>query len=249
MLGKVCKTLGLTERLTERFIQIPRTWVDRARAQAEKELKSSPRDCALNVTRNDIIAACYLKVLYSTHPPTQDAVHFFGPVDYRPFIKPPDPGTYYIHNSFAFLRCKFSVHQLQTEPISNIALIIRQVTVLSKSSSSVRQYLRFSEDHASNIVALNYCGGANPPIVILSPWTTFDFTNLDFSGAGLEANKPSVTFVNPIVTIPPEHAVGPIIITGKDASGDYWIRASNTWAGWERFSQVGGMESLFPSGK
>ncbi|KAJ5971285.1 uncharacterized protein N7479_001203 [Penicillium vulpinum] len=240
------ENLGFAEKLSTKFIHVPGAWVDELRAKSQEELNRSLLD--INLTRNDVLAAWYLKTIYSPQPSSQDSVDYYGPINYRRFIKPAETGTYYIHNSVGVLRCKFSVEQLRREPIANIARDIRLKTLQYTSPASIEQYLRFSEDHASAPLALNARRGGNLAVVLLSQWTSFNYTGLDFSGASLDRQiAPVVSFVNPAVTIPFNLTIGPMVLIEKNGSGGYWIRASNTSSGWKAFSHFSRMQNLFPA--
>ncbi|KAJ5887670.1 hypothetical protein N7495_007711 [Penicillium taxi] len=243
LLTNIAEKLMLAERLTTKFIHVPGSWVDELRAKSQVELHQSSTD--IEITRNDILAAWYLKTIYSPQNSSQHSVDYYGPINYRPFISPPKAGTYYIHNSVGVIRCKFSVHQLQRESITTIARDIRRQTLLYASPASVEQYLRFSENHSTRALALSARRGGNLALVGLSQWTTFNYTDLDFSGASLQGQKATVIFVNPAVTIPFNLTVGPMIIIEKNGTGGYWIRASNTSSGWKTFSHSSKIENLF----
>ncbi|KAJ5718942.1 hypothetical protein N7493_007397 [Penicillium malachiteum] len=245
LLATLAEKVGLAEKLTTKFIQVPGAWVDELRVKSQEDLEQSLP--GVELTRNDVIAAWYLKTIYSSQASSHGSVDYYGPINYRAFIQPPEAGTYYLHNSVGVLRCKFSVQQLQKESVTNIARDIRLKTLEYTSPASVEQYLRFSEDHLSRSLALSSRRGGNLAMVGLSQWTTFNYTSLDFSGANLTGKKALVTFVNPAVTIPFNLTIGPMILIEKNGSGGYWIRASNTSSGWKTFSHFSKMENLFPA--
>jgi hypothetical protein len=244
LLATLAEKIGLAEKLTTKFIHVPGAWVDELRTKSQEDLRAGL--LGVELTRNDVIAAWYLKTIYSPHALSQGSVDYYGPINYRPFIKPPEAGTYYLHNSVGVLRCRFSVRQLQKESVTNIARDIRLKTLEYASPASVEQYLRFSEDHLSRSLALSARRGGNLAMVGLSQWTAFNYTGLDFSGASLTGQKALVSFVNPAVTIPFNLTIGPMILIEKNGSGGYWIRASNTSSGWKTFSHFSKMENLFP---
>lgn len=234
------------EGLTTRFIHIPGLWLQKIRAKTEDELLEYPQASGIVLTRNDILAAWYLKTVVYPEKSTDDPVDFCGPINYRPFVRNNDAGTYYIHNSISWLRWRSSVRQLQSCSITRIALEIRLATMKYQRPASVKQFLQFSESLASNTLPMNARGNRNVAVVALSPWTTFDYKSLDFSGANVGSRKVSVTFVDPVVSIPLNAAVGPVAITQKDGLGGYWIRASNTAAGWENLCMSSNLKNLFP---
>jgi hypothetical protein len=220
LLATFAQKVGLAEKLTTKFILVPGAWEDELRTKSQEDLKQSP--LSIELTRNDVIAAWYLKTIYSPQESSQGSVDYYGPINYRPFIKPPEVGTYYLHNSVGVLRCKFSVQQLQKESLTNIARDIRLKTLEYTSPASVEQYLRFSEDHSSRSLALSARRGGNLAMVGLSQWTVFNYNGLDFSGASLNGQKALVSFVNPAVTIPFNLTIGPMILIekmGQEATG------------------------------
>lgn len=238
---------GFLAELAAKFIYIPGAWVDELRVKSQAELK----DCypEIQLTRNDVIAAWYLKSVYSPQPTTMssDPVDYFGIINLRRFIEPPKSGTYYIRCSIGAFRCFFSVHQLKEESVAEIARNIRLATLQYTSTESVRQGLRFSEDHASKSLTLALRGTISLGVAVVSHWTTFDYAGLDFSGASLHGKKASVIFVNPMIVNNWHLTIAPVAIVTKNGSEGYWIRATNTSTGWERFGQSNSMESLFPT--
>ncbi|KAJ6023679.1 hypothetical protein N7540_004476 [Penicillium herquei] len=237
--------VGLMEELTTKFIHIPSAWVDKLHTKSNEELReNSP---SIELTRNDILAAWYLKTIYSPQTISHGTVDYYGPVNFRPFIDPPKAGTQYIRNSIGIFRCKFSVEQLQRESVGNIARAIHMTTLRYRQPASVEQFLRFSENNTSKNLAVRARSGGNLAFVGMSPLTRFDFAGLDFSGASIERAKASVILFNPLVSIPLNAALGPIAIVAKDGLGDYWIRAANNSTGWENLDRSSRLENLFPS--
>ncbi|CAI7628212.1 unnamed protein product [Penicillium glandicola] len=247
LLAILAVKFAFIEDLTTKFVYIPGAWVDELRDKSQGELK----DCSpeIRLTRNDVIAAWYLKSVYFPQPTTTSSnpVDYFGIINFRRFIEPPKPGTYYIRCSVGALRCKFSVQQLQEESVAKIARHIRLATLQYTSTESVRQSLRFSEDHTSKTLTLTLRGGGNLGFSVVSHWTTFGYADLDFSGASINGQKASVVFVNPMILNEFNLTIAPMAVATKSGSGGYWIRAMNTPTGWERFSESNGMESLFPT--
>lgn len=238
---------GLLEEFTTKFIYIPGAWVDELRMKSQTELK----DCSseIQLTRNDVIAAWYLKSVYSPQPSaiSPNPVDYFGIINFRRFLEPPKAGTYYIRCSVGALRCKFSTQQLKKESVAEIARDIRLATLQYTSPISVQQSLRFSEDHTSKTFTLALRGTVNLGFAVVSHWTTFDYTGLDFSGASLHGQRASVIFVSPMIVNTWNITIAPVAVVTKNGSGCYWIRATNTSTGWERFSESNSMESLFPT--
>ncbi|EKV05791.1 Chloramphenicol acetyltransferase-like domain [Penicillium digitatum] len=238
---------GFLEDLTTKFLYVPGAWVDELRTKSQGELK----DCApeIQLTRNDVIAAWYLKSVYSSQPTatSPNPVDYFGIINFRRFLEPPKAGTYYIRCSVGALRCKFSVQRLKEESVAEIARDIRLTTLQYTSHGSVHQNLRFSEDHTTKTLTLALRGTGNLGFAVVSHWTTFDYASLDFSGASVDRRKPSVLFVNPMIVNTWNLTIAPVAVVTKNGSGGYWIRATNTPTGWERFSQSHSMESLFPT--
>ncbi|KAJ5826907.1 hypothetical protein N7447_003670 [Penicillium robsamsonii] len=247
LLAVLAVKFGFREDFKTKFVYISGTWVDELRIKSQEGLK----DCSpeIQLTRNDVIAAWYLKCVYSAQPtPTSpNPVDYFGVINFRRFLEPPKAGTYYIRCSVGPLRCKFSVQQLKKASVGEIARDIRLTTLQYTSTGSVQQSLRFSEDHSSKTLSLALRGTGKLGLAVVSHWTTFDYTGLDFSGARLNGQKASVVFVNPMIVNTLKLNIVPVAVVTKDGSGGYWIRATNTSTGWERFSRSHGMESLFPT--
>ncbi|KAJ5382565.1 hypothetical protein N7517_000476 [Penicillium concentricum] len=237
---------GFREDFKTKFIYIPGAWVDELRIKSQEELKDGSRE--IQLTRNDVIAAWYLKCVYSHQPAatSPNPVDYFGVINFRRFLAPPKAGTYYIRCSVGALRCNFSVQQLKRASVGEIARDIRLTTLQYTSSGSVQQSLRFSEDHSSKTLSLALRGTGNLGLAVVSHWTTFDYAGLDFSGAIPNRQKASVLFVNPMIVNTLKLNIVPVAVVTKDGSGGYWIRATNTSTGWERFSRSNSMEILFP---
>lgn len=242
LVTKFAEKIGLVEKLVVKFIHVPGAWVDDLRTKLQDQLNKSDPD--IRLTRNDVIAAWYLKTIYFPQVTSHDTVDYYGPVNYRSFINPPEVGTFYIHNSVGVLRCKFSVEQLKNEPLASIARNIRLKTLQYTCPASIEQHLRFSEENVSRTLALRTRRGGNLANVLLSQWTTFDYFGLNFSGANLNGQKASVLFVNPAVTIPFNFEIWPTAFIEKNRSGNYWIRASNTLTGWRNFSDHNSTDNL-----
>lgn len=247
LLTLLAMKFGFLEELTTKFIYIPGAWVDELRVKSQGELE----DCSpeIQLTRNDIIAAWYLKSIYSHQPAatSPNPVDYLGVINFRRFLEPPKAGTYYIRCSVGALRCKFSVQQLKEESVAEIARDIRLTTLQYTSTGSVCQSLRFSEDHTSKTLTLALRGSGNLACAVVSHWTTFDYTGLDFSGANLRGQKVSVIFVNSMIVNEWDLKIAPVAVVMKNGSGGYWIRAANTFTGWSRFGESNNMEILFPA--
>ncbi|KAL3468967.1 hypothetical protein BJX99DRAFT_265638 [Aspergillus californicus] len=236
------QSFGFSESLTPRLVHIPRTWIDEVRARAQKELESDE----VQLTRNDIIAALYLKTLYRANGGGSGPVDFTGPIDYRGFLEPREDDTYYPHNSIVFLHCPLSEHEVQTESIAQVAKKIRLATTLFKHPAVVKRGVQFSEEKVVAPSLPQLRGGAKWSFPLVSPWTTFDYTGLDFSGASSQGGSPSVVFVNPYISLRNgESLLSPILITLKDGFGGYWLRGTNTTTGWEDFDRCTSIEALF----
>ncbi|KGO46570.1 hypothetical protein PEX1_036320 [Penicillium expansum] len=239
--------LGFLEDLTTKFISIPGTWVEELRIKSQMELKyCSPE---VQLTRNDVIAAWYLKSVYSPQPTatSPNLVDYLGIINFRRFLEPPRAGTYYIRCSVGALRCKFTVQQLKEQSVAEIARDIRLTTLQYTSTGSVHQSLRFSEDHTAKTLTLPLRGTGNIGFAVVSHWTTFDYASLDFSAASRSGQKAPVIFVNPMIVNTWNLTIAPVAVVTKNGSGGYWIRATNTPTGWEQSSQSNSMESLFPA--
>jgi hypothetical protein len=83
-------------------------------------------------------------------------------------------------------------------------------------------------------------------MLMVTSWTGFDFSALEFSAASCEKGQiAKVTFLNPIVRNMRD-GVWPCAFTLKSVDGGgYWLRASNTQAGWENFDKSGDVGNLF----
>ncbi|OQE41057.1 hypothetical protein PENCOP_c005G02527 [Penicillium coprophilum] len=246
LLAILAVKFGFREELQTKFIHVPGTWVDELRARSQAELKGCSPE--IQLTRNDVIAAWYLKSVYSPQPVATShyPVDYFGIIDFRRFIEPPKAGTYYIRCSVLALRCDFSIRQLKEESVAKIARDIRLTTLQYTSTESVRQSLQFAEDHSSKPISLALRGTGKLGFAVVSHWTTFDYTGLDLSGASLSGKCPSVVFVNPMIVHKLNITLVPVAVVAKDGFGGYWIRATNTSTGWEQFSRSYDMETLFP---
>ncbi|KAL3482071.1 hypothetical protein BJX99DRAFT_217312 [Aspergillus californicus] len=238
--------LGLTERMTHKMIHLPGSWVNDVRKIAQKELDTNT-DSNIQLTRNDVIAAFYLKLVYSSRPVSDKPVDYFGPVNYRPLLDSPAKGTYYNHNSIILLRCRFSEDEVQMESIAKIAERIRLATLEYKSPAVIQRELRFIEDKVLAPAVPKSRGAMKWGLPFVTPWTTFDFKRLDFSGACLAAcqRRPSVVFVNPDLRLIGGNFPNPLLISVKDGSGGYWVRAAHTASGWETFEHWASLERLF----
>ncbi|KAJ5158368.1 uncharacterized protein N7500_008019 [Penicillium coprophilum] len=246
LLAILAVKLGFREELKTKFIHISGTWVDELRVKAQAELKGCSPE--IQLTRNDVIAAWYLKCVYSSQPvaTSHHPVDYFGIINFRRFIEPPKAGTYYIRCSVLALRCDFSIWQLKEDSVADIARHIRLKTLQFTSTESIRQSLQFSEDHLSKPISLALRGTGKLGFAVVSHWTTFDYTGLDLSGASLSEKKPSVVFVNPMIVHKLNFTLVPVAVVAKDGSGGYWIRATNTSTGWDQFNRSNDMETLFP---
>ncbi|PWY73530.1 hypothetical protein BO83DRAFT_398940 [Aspergillus eucalypticola CBS 122712] len=210
LLRKLC----LQETLQERYIYLPDDWVG---AMHKRPLAAfAPTTVGAQPTRNNVINACYRRV-----------------------VEPPQPGTYWIHNSIGLLRHKLSVSQIQNESVAKLAGGLRLVSLRYTSPASIKAFLRMCEDHSSQRMLPKIPAKGRVPMVMVTTWTGFDFARLDFSGAACDENKPvRVLFVHPLVRSLPQ-GVRPSAHTLKGVrEGGYWLRAWNTPSGWKRFSQM-----------
>ncbi|KAI9374430.1 hypothetical protein BJX61DRAFT_540779 [Aspergillus egyptiacus] len=240
---KTSEAVGLSQKFTERLLHFPGAWVDELRRQAQQELDKTTTHARVQLTRNDIIAAVYLKMLYSSRKASHQPVYFRGALGFRPFLQPPPPGVYYHHDSVFLQRCDFSTHQVQTESIAKLAERIRRTTLEFKKAAVIKQEIRFIEDNdnATNFI-FQTSGSLKWNLLVVSPWTTFKYTGLDFSGASRTGRKPAVILVHPRV----DRMTGvQVMISLKDGSGGYWIRATNTADGWSAFETSISRENLF----
>nr|QDO73506.1 PeniE [Penicillium griseofulvum] len=263
LIAQFWKTLGLREKLTEKYIHLPGDWVDEVRNQAQKELSSLPESSDVELTRNDIISAWYLKTI---HGPSSSSgcdttpVDFYVAINYKGLLNPNTTGgcsekgpsaeqqqTQYLHHSVAIFRCMFSAYQLQNDSISSIAWRIRRATLHYKQPSSIKKYVRFVEKNNSNLLVVDIRASNPFSMVGLSSWTTYNYMALDFSGAIGDRKAPQdgvrVTFVNPLALSP---ISGLTLYTLKDGKGGYVIRTANTKTQWKQLEKSSSMENLFP---
>ncbi|KAL5339153.1 hypothetical protein BJX70DRAFT_397932 [Aspergillus crustosus] len=268
MLLRLSDALGLSKNLTQKTIYIPETWVDevRARAQEELELEAGDEKSGIHLTRNDIIAAFYLKLVYSWQKPTDSPVDYLGPINYRGLLEPANTNTeietetekekttYYMHNSIIFLLAQFTTRELQTTPITQIALRIRLATLNATTNPPlIKQEILRIETELLAPAMQDIRGSVRYGAPMVSPWSTFNYTGLDFSGARARAGtktdgrgrKPAVIFVCPNVPLTLGDLPSPIAIGVKDGKGGYWVRGANSRRGWEGFERGGGGEGLF----
>ncbi|KAJ5895359.1 hypothetical protein N7495_007050 [Penicillium taxi] len=231
-------TLGLREKLKEKYVHLPCGWVDQISTQAQKELNVLPESLDIQLTRNDIISAWYLKTIYGpSYSSCSDntLVDFCVAINYKGLINPllaedasektlpqkEQQKSHYLHHRVAIFRCKFTTSQLQNDSIASIAWNIRRATLHYKQPSSIQKYIQFVEKRNSNFLIVNICASDPFSMVKLSSWTTYDYMALDFSGAigdrKVQQDKASVAFVNPLAVSP---ITGLTLYTLKDGMGD-----------------------------
>ncbi|KAL2807892.1 hypothetical protein BJX63DRAFT_425016 [Aspergillus granulosus] len=245
----LAETLRLSPKLTHRTIYLPGTWVDSVRARAQKELEVRGEYLGLQLTKNDLIAALYLKLVYGAKKPnySNNPVDYIGPINYRPLLKPSGLDTYYTHNSITCLLCQFSEHELRTESITKIAARIRLATIQYRHPASIKREISRFEDKVLAPAMQDSHASVKWGLPMVSPWTTFNYTALDFSGASRQGRKPSIVFANPSVPLALGTLLSPFAINLKDGAGGYWLRGANTQHGWEVFEQLTSMDNLFHS--
>ncbi|RAL00063.1 uncharacterized protein BO80DRAFT_357626 [Aspergillus ibericus CBS 121593] len=243
------RRLGLQEDLEERYVYLPAEWVGAVRKRALETLSMLPADPQprwdSQPTKNNIINAWFLKTIYSTVARSNAPVDFYGPLSYRPVVAPPPPGHYWIHNSIGLLREKLTVAQIQQESVATLAGRLRLATLRYTTPSSIQAYLRVCEDHAGRRVLPNIQGRGTTPMVMVTPWTGFDFSALDFSAASSAPSRPAqVVFVNALVREMRE-GVWPSAFTLKSVQGGgYWLRGWNTPSGWRNLDRLGDIDVL-----
>ncbi|KAL2785098.1 hypothetical protein BJX66DRAFT_68174 [Aspergillus keveii] len=248
-LEMLLSSVGLAQKLTDRLVYLPGSWVDEVRARAQKELQCSSSEFqGVQLTRNDIIAALYLRLVYGARGTSNKPVDYIGPMNYRGLLEALEPDTYYAHNTVILLLCLFSEHELQTHSITRVAARIRLATMQYHQPAVVKHELRLLEDKALAPAMRDIRGSIQWGSAMVSPWTTFDYTSLDFSGAvrAYDAGHvPSVVFVNANVSLMFASFPSPFAITLKNGAGGYWFRGANTKRGWEHFELLTSMDSLF----
>ncbi|GKZ18407.1 hypothetical protein AbraIFM66951_000965 [Aspergillus brasiliensis] len=200
LLRKLC----VEETLEERFIYLPHDWVGTMRKRALDTLAImlvSPQPLWDDQpTRNNIINAWFLKTVYCALPRSTATMYFYGPLSYRPVIEPPPQGTYWIHNSVGLMQQELSVAQIQDESVALLAGRLRLATLRYTSPASIKSFLRMCEDYASQQMLPSVPSLGRMPMVMVTTWTGFDFSCLDFSGAACTSTKSvRVLFVNPLV--------------------------------------------------
>ncbi|PYI09298.1 hypothetical protein BO78DRAFT_438820 [Aspergillus sclerotiicarbonarius CBS 121057] len=243
------RQLGLQEDLEERFVYLPADWVGAVRKRALETLSMLPADPQPRwdnqPTKNNIINAWFLKTIYSTVARSNAPVDFYGPLSYRSVVEPPPKGHYWIHNSIGLLRERLTVAQIQQESVAMLAGRLRLATLRYTTRRSIQEYLRVCEDHASYRMLPHIQGQGTKPMVMVTPWTGFDFSGLDFSGASCEPGRPvQVLFVNGLVREMRE-GVWPSAFTLKSVQGGgYWMRAWNTPSGWRNLDRFGDIDVL-----
>ncbi|KAL2821322.1 hypothetical protein BDW59DRAFT_164205 [Aspergillus cavernicola] len=251
LLMRVKELLGLAPKLTHKLVHLPGAWVDELRMRAQKELEGSSdySGSAIQLTRNDLITALYLKMVYGAKKPStsNSPVDFIGPINYRGLLQPPEDGTFYPHNSIIFLICQLSERELQTHSIAAIAARIRLSTIQYRHPEVIKRQIRLLEDKVLAPAMQDLRGGVKWGTAMVSPWTTFNYLSLDFSGASREGRKASVVFVTPNTPLSLGVLPSPFTITLKDGAGGYWLRGANTQRGWEAFDRITMMDSLFAS--
>ncbi|GKZ37271.1 hypothetical protein AbraIFM66950_008728 [Aspergillus brasiliensis] len=245
LLRKIC----LEETLEERFIYLPHDWVGTMRKKALDTLATMPVSPQPfwddQPTRNNIITAWFLKTVYCALPHSKATMYFYGPLSYRPVIEPPPQGIYWIHNSVGLMQQELSVAQIQDEPLALLAGRLRLATLRYTSPASIMSFLGMCEDHASQQMLPSVPSLGRMPMVMVTTWTGFDFSCLDFSGAACDRTQPArVLFVDPLVRSM-RQGVWPSAYTLKcTQGGGYWMRAWNTPSGWKTLSQLGDVDAL-----
>ncbi|KAL2010336.1 hypothetical protein VTN00DRAFT_6143 [Thermoascus crustaceus] len=233
---EVLRMIGLRERLEGKFVYLPGPWVNGVRNAALETLKTQiqpKQHDGVEPTKNDIITTWLLKTIHDRVQRSDDPVDFYGPLNYRSAIPPPPAGTTWIHDSVGPLRHQLTVAQIQTESIATFARGLRLTTLRYKQASSIREYLRFCEDHVTETLIPRVRKPSwNLPLTVVSSWTTLDFAALDFSGAAPEKKEAKVIFVNPIAR-GMRSGFWPSAFTIKDKDGGYWVRAYMTPSAWQ----------------
>ncbi|KAL5333189.1 hypothetical protein BJX70DRAFT_77379 [Aspergillus crustosus] len=243
---KLFEALGFTEKITHRLVHISSGWVDEVRRKAQKELESAARTTQLS--NLDIVTALHLKMFYRLRPPSRKPVDLISPLNYRAFLETPGLGTGagdFTHNSAIFMRCQLSELQVQRESIARVAEEIRKATLAYSNPVVIKRELRFIEDRVVAPAIPKGRGSLKWGVPVVTSWTTFDYKSLDFSGACHSERKPSVVFVNPDYSLIGGTLRNPFLVTVKDASGGYWLRAGNTASGWEEFEHCTSLKTLF----
>ncbi|KAJ5521004.1 hypothetical protein N7463_001457 [Penicillium fimorum] len=261
--AQLWKSLGLREKLSEKYIHLPGDWVDKIRTKAQKELSNFPEASGVELTRNDIISAWYLKTIHgpaSSSGRDTTPVDYYVAINYKGLLNPVTTGGcsenslsaekrhfHYLHHSVAMFRCMFSACQLQNDSIASIAWKIRRATLHYKQPSSIKKYVRFVEKNNSSLLVVDIRASDPFSMVGLSSWTTYNYMALDFSGAIGDRKAPQdgvrVTFVNPLALSP---ITGLTLYTLKDGMGGYLIRMANTETQWGQLEKSSSMENLFP---
>jgi hypothetical protein len=233
---KLRRRLGLRENLETRMVHIPGSWVEQVRMKVLETMTEKGSDIGNAPTRNDIINAWFLKTIYANISPSNNTIDFYSPMNYRSLIAPRPSGTTYLHNSFCFMRSKFSTDQIRLGSISNIAQSLRLRTLRYRQTSSIREYLRNMETHSHRQIFPTIRCGSGLGMVMITSWTTCDFLSLDFSGAALTKNKPEILLVNPIARNM-MNGVWPTAYLIKSGHQGYWLRGQNTASGWKKFDR------------
>ncbi|KAF8991436.1 hypothetical protein BDQ17DRAFT_281308, partial [Cyathus striatus] len=235
--------IGVTEREMEKCVHIPGELVELLRERCQEELNNASErgelkeGSGLHLTKNDVITAWFIKSAYDglSPSPTQ-TIDLMYKLNYCPFITLPPEGTQYLHNSFYGMRIHYpSLSQVQSSPLSRIALEIRLCCIRNKQPSAIRTALKFWEDNVKSFII------PKPPDVSLTKvmsfmplfgsWTTFEYNKLDFGGglkAGHAGGDGRVVFTQPCIALPMHATVKPTAVLLKDGKGGYWLRA-NLW--------------------
>ncbi|KAF8990943.1 hypothetical protein BDQ17DRAFT_1313633 [Cyathus striatus] len=253
LIKTVVAKLGLGERDDERMVHIPVDFVTTLRKECQDELDEAAKrgeleeGAGLQLTKNDVITAWFLKGAYAAFPPSDtQGLDIYYSFNYRSFLDPLPPNQYYIHNSFYNIRTSYnSVTQFQSSPLSRIALELRLTCVRSKQPSVVKSALQFWEQNVNTIIA------PNPPdkplaisyVPLMSHWTSFEYNKLDFSGALKGAGSGKVVYTQPISILPLGLTIKPLCQVVKDGRGGYWMRVNMLGTGWK------GHEESVTSGK
>ncbi|KAJ9311115.1 hypothetical protein DTO271D3_8604 [Paecilomyces variotii] len=239
MLWKGAKrVMGIIETPEERYVYVPKKWIDDARQHAIKELAEvdETKHAAAGLTKHDILTAWFLKCSYQNSTPDNRPINFYYSLNWR-FALPslPDNEACPRHTVYARLIRFDSLCKLQQDSLAQNALTIRRAVNQARTPSEIYRALKFLENNLTNLVTM---GGPDIDlnrVPILSSSTAMPFCELDFRGASTTGSEAKVIYVQPWAPLAMCLQFVPFSISTKDGKGGYWLRMANVPQAWKGF--------------
>ncbi|KAI5776256.1 hypothetical protein EDC01DRAFT_715175 [Geopyxis carbonaria] len=250
LLGVASAKIGWGEGERERYIHLPGELVQTWRRECQEELDKAALSgglgdgAGLELTKNDVITAWFLKCAYHKTPADDGPVDLMYNFNYRPALKAPEADTTYLHNSYYNIRTNWpSLREFKEASLARVALAVRLSVVRNKQPSAVRNTLEFWEENIANTIAPGPPGCRLSFLPFFSAWTTFEYNGMDFSAALINKTEQDssnmqgkVIFTHPYAALPMGMTVKPFAISLKDGRGGYWLRSNVLKSGWEGYA-------------